>query len=165
MGRDAPHAENLSKHVTLSDDPSRTGAVWREELWRSKLGSRCEYQKLRLNLGPIISAPAAKGNFSTSPLNSHHLWGLGLWRHTRGILLLESDRVSASFVLLSDKARLVCKMHILPPAMLASLMFVYTYQHDLKLCIGRKNLSLKCTYRTKNCYLIRSCKCKVIVEL
>ena len=54
--------------------------------------------KLWLNLGPIISAPAAKGNFSTTPHNSHHFWGLGLWRHTRGILLLKSDRVSGSFV-------------------------------------------------------------------
>lgn len=84
------------KTCHVADDPARTGAVWWEELWRSKLGSRCEYQKLRLNLGPIISAPAAKGNFSTSPHNFHLLWGLGLWRHTQGILL-KSDRVSRSF--------------------------------------------------------------------
>lgn len=124
MGQDSSRAENMSKYVTQSDEPARTGAVGWEELWRSKLGSRCEYQKLRLNLGPIISAPAAKGNFSTSPHNSHHLWGLGLWRHTRGILLLKSDRVSRSIVPFSDKARFLCKLHVLPPAMLASLMFM-----------------------------------------
>lgn len=40
--------------------------------------------KLRLNLGPIISAPAAKGNFSTSPHDSHHLWGFGVMEtHSR----------------------------------------------------------------------------------
>lgn len=81
--------------------------------------------KLQLNLGPIISAPAAKGNFSTSPHYSHHLWGLGLWRHTRGILLLKSDGMSRSFVPVFrlQKAHFVSKMHILPLAILASSMF------------------------------------------
>lgn len=107
----------------LSGDPVCTGAVW-SELWRSKLGSRREYQKVWLNLGPIISAPAAKGNISTSPHNSHHVWGFGVWRHTQGILLLNSDRVSRSFVPFSDKARFVCNMQVLPLVMLASLMFM-----------------------------------------
>lgn len=118
MGQDCSHAENLSKYVTLSDDPTCTGAVW-WELWRSKLGSRCEYQKPRLNLGPIISAPAAKGNFSTSPHNSHHLWGFGLWRHTQGVLLLDSDRMPRSFVLFFRQS-----MFCLQDAQLAMVTFI-----------------------------------------
>lgn len=118
------HAEKkLSTSVTLSDDSACTGAVW-SELWRSELGSRCEYQKLWLNLGPIISAPAAKGNISASPHNSHHLWGFGLWSHTRCRLLLNSDGVSRSFVPSSDKARFVCKIQVLPLGMLTSLLFM-----------------------------------------
>lgn len=91
---------------------------------RAKLGSRCEYQKLWLNLGPIISAPAAKGNISASPHNSHHLWGFGLWRHTRCRLLLNSDGASQSFVPFSDKARFVCNIQVLPLGTLTSLLFV-----------------------------------------
>lgn len=39
------------------------------------LARRANTKKLQLNLGPIISAPAAKGNFLTGPHNSHRSWG------------------------------------------------------------------------------------------
>lgn len=102
------HAEKLSNCVTLPGDPLCTGVVW-SEWWRSKLALRGEHQKHCLNLGPIISAPAAKGNFSTSTHNSLHLQGF--WRHTGFMPLLNSDRVSSSFVPFSDKAHLVCLPH------------------------------------------------------
>lgn len=50
--------------------------------------------KLQLNLGPIISAPAAKGNFLTAPHN-------GVWGYTDTVMAYYSsslDWVSRSFV-------------------------------------------------------------------
>lgn len=85
-----PHMQKISQNMSLVRRPCKdAGIFWQEKLW---------IPKPRLNLGPIISAPAAKGNFSTSPHNSHHLWDLRLWRHTWGILLLKFIRVFTCFV-------------------------------------------------------------------
>lgn len=75
------------------------------------LAPKGEYQKLWVNLAPIISAPAAKGNFSNSPRDSHHRRGCGLWRHTQGELLSNFSQGTPSLCLpLQTKPRVVCGM-------------------------------------------------------
>lgn len=112
-----------------------------EEVVKIKTWLKMGIPKLQLNLDPIIAAPAAKGNVSTRPHCSLHLWGLGCG-DTLEANLSSSDRVSRSFVPLSDKVYFVCKMHFLPLAMLVSvLVYAVNYQYNLKM--AKQNSSLK----------------------
>lgn len=69
-----PHVQKLSLNMSRSQSTLLTyrrcllGEVVKIKSWLE-----LRIPKLWLNLGPIISASAAKGNFLTSPYNSHHL--------------------------------------------------------------------------------------------
>lgn len=69
-------------------------------LMRSKLGWRGEYQKARLNLGPIISASAAKGNFFDEPSKLPPLMGFFFFF---SFLLVYGDTLEGEIPRNSDK--------------------------------------------------------------
>lgn len=70
------YTKGKSQNMSPGPTPGSHTACLAREAAKTKTWLKLWIPKAQLNLALIISAPAAKGNFSTSPHNSHHFWGL-----------------------------------------------------------------------------------------
>ena len=152
------YVKNTSKicHCPMSG-PTLDSRFLAREVVTIKTWLEMQIPKLQLNLGPIISAPAAKGNFVTGPRSSHHTRGRGVMEtHLRQ----KSHWVSRSFVPVSRQSPFC-----LWDAGAGSFFSVYAliFQYNLKLSLGRTQPGSE-MYSAQMTFLWL-CDCKLLVAL